>query len=231
MMKTFLKGSLAVCLALVFTASALAGRIQHSLDIPIPGTDPVASGPGLGLVAVPAVITGTANNDNVPGLAPDNNIVVPLKRFDNLDYIDIEFTVSNTGGVTEYFVSESIDNNTGIDWSGYRMQLGFGTGGAFVKSVAGDGLDFDDPTYDTPPTSTGLPTVITGMTSGDEDELFFTGGTHGAGLQIYQFRIDVPDISRAGGTFTLRQIPIPEPATVGLACIALVGLGLRRVRG
>ena len=57
---------------------------------------------------------------------------VPLKRFDFNDYIDIEFLVVPSQGVTEYIVSEFVDNNTGLDWSSYHMQLGFGVGGGFT---------------------------------------------------------------------------------------------------
>jgi hypothetical protein len=222
-------GKLFVCAlaaVLLMTASSVAGTIN---SVPTP----TASGPGLGLVAVPAVVTVLANNDNVPSVGVlDNNIVVPVKRFDNADYIDIVFTVTPSGGVTEYAVTEFVDNNTGIPWSSYTMQLGTGFGPGFVKSTAGDGLDFDDPSYDTPPMSTAMPTVITGMTSGDEDELVFTGANQGPGAQLYRFRIDVPDLSTlpAFGTFTLRQIPtpIPEPTAIALAGFALAGFGWYR---
>jgi hypothetical protein len=230
MMKIHTKCLLGAALMVaVFTAPASAGIITDPLSTPA-GPAPVASGPGLGLVAVPVILTGTPNNDNVPAIGVlDNNIVVPLKRFDNPDYIDIIFTVAPSGAVTEYSVSESIDNNTGINWSAYRMQLGFGFGPGFTLSPAGDGLDFDFPTFDLPPTSTAMPIVVS-----SEDELLFTGGIHSAGLQLYDFRIDVPDLSTLPdfGSFTLRQIPVPvpEPSTVVLAGLTLVGLCWSRRR-
>src|SRR4051794_23492222 len=89
---------------------------------------PVASGPGLGLVSVPAIVTANPNNDNqVGGGNDDNNIVIPLKRFDANDYIDLLFTTTPSRGSTEYKVTEFVDNNTGLNWSKYTMQLGFGT--------------------------------------------------------------------------------------------------------
>jgi hypothetical protein len=188
----------------------------------------VPSGPGLGFVSVPAIFTLTPNNDNVPAPAvPDNNIVVPLKRFDFNDYIDIEFVVVPTGGVTEYQVTEFVDNNTGTDWSEYRMQLGFGVGPGFVVGPPADGLDFDAPTFDTPPTSGALPVVV----PLSEDELSFSGGIHGGGAQPYMFRIDVPDGPLGVTyTFTLRQFPtpVPEPSTAVLVALAVVGLLRRR---
>jgi hypothetical protein len=213
----------AAVLSPFLSTSAFGGTIQAT---PLP----VASGPGLGFATVAAVVTVQANNDNVPspnGL--DNNIVVPLKRFDFPGYIDIQFTVLPSDGVTEYQISEFIDNNTGLAWSSYQMQLGFGTGANFVLSGLNDGLDFDYPDYDTPPSSAAFPTVLTP----DEDQLVFTGGVHDAGAQPYNVRVDVPNLAgRAGPTFTLRQYPttadIPEPTTLALVSVALPYLSCRR---
>ncbi|MCI0335204.1 MAG: PEP-CTERM sorting domain-containing protein [Planctomycetes bacterium] len=203
------------------------GSVSAGTIIPVPA--PVASGPGLGFVAVPAIITLTPGNDNVPApMVPDNNIVVPLKRFDFNGYIDLVFTVMPSASVTEYSVTEFVDNNTGLAWIGYNMYLGFGTGAGFVLSAPGDGLDFDFPTYDTPPVSGAFPVVGTP----DPDTLLFSGGVHGSGAQTYTVRIDVPDLSPIGtlGTFTLRQIPvpIPEPSALVLAGLSVVGLALYR---
>lgn len=185
------------------------------------------TGPGVGLVSVPVVVTAIANNDNV-GLL-NNNITVAVKRFDQLGYIDIQFEYVNSGGVTEYELFEAVDNNTGSPWSRYQMQLGHGVGNSFTPSLGGDGLDFDDPDLDPAPTSTAFTTVATA-----EDQLTFSGGLHAAGLQTYRVRIDVPDAATpgAGGTFTLRQIPtpIPEPATAALSILAAAGILARRWR-
>jgi hypothetical protein len=187
----------------------------------------------LGTVAVPAIITVQANNDNVPDLDPnklDNNIFVPIKRFDHLGYIDLEFFVAPSDGVTEYSVFESVDNNTGVNWSSYQMQLGYGLGANFVKSLAGDGLDFDAPDYDLPPTSSAMPLVATP----DEDTLIFSGAVQSSGAESYEFRIDVPDVPTAifFSRFTLRQIPlpVPEPGTAVLFGIALSGMMAFRLR-
>lgn len=228
----------AALVAAVLTSSAAAGVITHSLAVP-PGPDPVASGPGLGLVSVPIVITQTPNNDNQTGgeLLTDNNIDVNIKRFDFNDFIDIEFSVRPSGilggftDVTEYRVVESVDNATGLPWVGYRMQLGFGTGANFTPAGGAFGLDFDTPDKDAPPSSTAM-TVV----SHTNDEIVFSG-FHGAGMQLYSFRIDVPDLFNTDdpllGAFTLRQIPvpIPEPSAVVLAGLAMIGLAWQRRRG
>jgi hypothetical protein len=216
--------ALLLIVATFWTASASAGTIASS-------PAPVAGGPGLGTVSVPAIVTVQPNNDNVPDPNRlDNNIFVPIKRFDHLGYIDIEFFVSPSDGVTEYQVFESVDNNTGVNWSSYRMELGYGLGAGFIKSLPGDGLDFDDPDYDLPPTSSVMPLVGTP----DEDTLVFSGAVQGSGAESYQFRIDVPDVPTADffSRFTLRQIPqpVPEPSTVVLVGIALSGLMAFRSR-
>ena len=180
------------------------------------------SGAGLGFVSIPVISTPSEGNDNQPG-GPgfDANIVVPIKRFDQTGIIDIEFNVrgSDPEGTTEYLFFESVDNNTGIDWSGYVMELGIGIGDNFV-ATGGDGLDFDAPDYDPAFASSAFSNIVFA-----EDILTFSSGVHSSGSEIYQIRIDVPDGIQ---TFTLRQypIPVPEPGTMVLAAFALVGVAV-----
>jgi hypothetical protein len=181
------------------------------------------TGPGMGTVSVPVILTVNQNNDNQAGGGPlDNNITIPVKRFDKADIIDIVFQVVPTQGVTEYKVVEAISNNTSSNWSSYFMQLGFGFGPGFNPSPAGDGLDFDAPFYDTPPVSSAFAAVVP-----TEDLLLFTNGIHlVTGLENYQFRIDVPDLTGVAGvplTFTLRQTPVPEPSTLVLLGMMVIG--------
>jgi hypothetical protein len=176
-------------------------------------------GPGLGDVTIAGIITISPSNDEQPGgPGGDNNVTVPFKRFDNVGYIDIVFDVSDTNGVTEYLFTESVDNNTFVNWSRYIMQLGFETGDNFRPSAPGDGLSFDAPEFNTSPTSTVFATVVT-----SEDVLVFENGIHDLAQQVYTFRIDVPDGIRS---FTIRQTPVavPEPGTLLLAAVAAVGM-------
>src|SRR3954467_5281325 len=91
---------------MLFVATAKGGQIAST-------PAPTASGPGLG-VATFVVSTSSPNNDDAPGSGGDNNLIAPLKRFDSTGFIDIEMTVTPTQGVSEYLVSEFVDNNTGI---------------------------------------------------------------------------------------------------------------------
>src|SRR3954449_13223870 len=98
-----MKAVLAAVITLYLSGSVFGGTIQAT-------PAPVASGPGLGFASVAAVVTAQANNDNVPNAnLTDSNIVVPLKRFDFPNFIDIQFSVAASDGVTEYQISEFVD--------------------------------------------------------------------------------------------------------------------------
>lgn len=172
---------------------------------------------------------GDPNNDNFVGASP-NEIRILQKDYTGIGPIDIEFTVMPSGGTTEYSFTEGVQNSSGVDWSSYCMQLGFGTGADFVPSAAGDGLDFDAPDFDSP-FSLGpyagapFPTVIV-----TEDLIDASGGIQPdlAYAEPFLFTIDVPD---GITSFTLRQLPkaVPEPAA-GLMTISFFGFGALRRR-
>jgi MYXO-CTERM domain-containing protein len=188
---------------------------------------------GIASVASTTIFPPTApNNDNVAGPSP-NDVFVTQKNYFGIGPVDLVFTVSNTGGVTEYQFREGVFNNTGLDWGAYHLELGFGTGTAFEKSTAGDGLDFDAPDYDSVfnfnPGPGIFPTV-----SVTTDDVYASGGVMPwltfAGY--FRFAVDVPD----GITeFTIRQspVPVPEPSTVTIAALGVVvlaGFARRRRR-
>lgn len=146
------------------------------------------------------------NNDDVAGPSP-NEIFVLQKNYMAIGPVDIVFDVIASGGTTEYAVIEGVSNSTGIDWNGYRLELGFGVGDDFVKSTSGDGLSFDAPDYNSP-FDMGLffPDVVV-----SEHDVTASGGIHPAAAYMGDiiFHIDVPD---GITSFTLRQAPLPVPA-------------------
>ena len=187
------------------------------------------NGPGLGGNPAPAPPNippgGAANNDDPPGKSAKtvNNI---LKTFFNTDPIDMIFNVTNSGGTTEYFFDENVLNKSGVAWTDFHFELGFGTfpaaGGPdqFVTSGIGDFLDFDCPLPANPaPAASAFanPPVHRCNT------LDWSGGAgipnNGAGT--FSFSVDVPDAAQIpsaahrkdgqgkviGYSFTLRQYP------------------------
>ncbi len=163
------------------------------------------------------------NNDDVVGPSP-NGVFVTQKNYVGIGPVDLQFDVSDTGGVTEYLITEGVANNTGLDWSSYHIELGFGHEAGYVKSTLGDGLDFDAPDYNSTfffnPSPGFFPTY-----SVSEDDVYATGGVmpNSTFAGYFQFTIDVPD---GITSFTIRQspIPAPEPSTWALACIGCIAL-------
>ncbi len=163
------------------------------------------------------------NNDNVVGASP-NGILVTQKDFFGVNGVaDIVFSVIDSGGTTEYAVTEGVNNSSGVDWDQYRIELGFGEGALFVPSTPLDGLDFDTPDEDSPFDFSAFfstPTLV------GEDVILATGGLFpylAFTTPLFQFSIDVPD---GIDSFTLRQIPIAVPEPVSASLMAMLGLGV-----
>jgi hypothetical protein len=180
---------------------------------------------GLNPIAAPVA----PNNDNNAGPSP-NVVFVHQKHYVGIGPVDIEFTVVPSSGVTEYAFVEGVQNDTGIPWTDYHIQLGFGMGAAFMPSPPGDGLDFDAPDYDSPFSFAPFTTVVVG-----EDDVDAYGGVIPSPMFVspFVFHVDVPDGITA---FTVRQYPttdfVPEPATLLLTpALAPLALLPRRKRG
>ena len=161
------------------------------------------------------------NNDNVVGLSP-NDAWITQKNYVGIGPVDLVFTVANSGATTEYAFREGVFNNTGIPWTGYHLELGFGHDLTYTKSPSGDDLDFDDPSYDSPLNFNPAPFTFFPTATATEDDIFAGGGVM---LPLtfagdFRFTVDVPD---GITSFTIRQSPIgvPEP---GCAAMLMIGL-------
>lgn len=212
-------GSLTLA-AVVLSAAADAGQITG-----FSWTSGIASVAGV-FINPPS----DPNNDNVAGPSP-NEIRILQKDYTGVGPIDIEFTVIDSGGVTEYAFTEGVQNSSGVDWGSYCMQLGFGVGADFVESTPDDGLDFDAPDFDSPFTFDpwgGAPFPVVTVT---EDLIDASGGVMPdfSYAEPFVFHIDVPD---GITSFTLRQLPkeVPEPFAASLAALTLLGLVVARGR-
>ncbi|MEM8864502.1 MAG: choice-of-anchor F family protein [Planctomycetota bacterium] len=183
---------------------------------------------GIGSVAGEIIVSPSSpGNDDIAGPSP-NVMVIEQKAYDDIGPVDLEFTVVDNDGTTEYRFREGVNNGTGVDWTGYRLELGFGVGADFTPSPSGDELDFDAPDYN----SVADFTLFFATTIENEDVLLATDGLMPAGafsFPPFEFTVDVPNgIER----FTIRQTPIPEripePATGLLVIIGGTCLLRRR---
>jgi hypothetical protein len=180
------------------------------------------------------------NNDNTGGDSP--NVVASNHFLFNTLPLDFEFKVEDSDGTTEYRFTPSFlnINFTGLTWTQFSFELGFGTGAGFVRSGALDGLDFD---YGDPSAFSPMFPVV----EHKEDSLFFSGGSIGSiKPAAFFFAVDVPDGLKGynpydSSRFTVRitpngapapdPTPVPEPGTmmlIGTGVAALVAKSRKR---
>ena len=214
--------ALATMLFLAHGTTARAGIITSASDVNLPGFSTGSVGP---IGANPA-----PNNDNAA--AQSANTIPYSIFFNSPGFAEVEYVVANSGGTTEYFISQNlIVNNSGVAWAGFRFELGFGTGSDFVRAPSGIALDFDLPGADPAPFSS----VFTNVNH-QANVITWGGGTVPfIGPVAFRLSIDVPDGLDAWGPaglnrFTLRQTPltaetvIPEPSSILLSAAAALAL-------
>jgi hypothetical protein len=194
--------------------------------------------------ATPSLVTTYAlNNDNVTDYTNSNRITLPsdeglvLTAFgpSTFEPMDVVFDLQPSGGSTEYFLQGEFANLTGVSWSGFRLQIGRGTGANFVPIGDVVSPEVQPPRFDLQldpaPTASKFATVAT-----SPYEIVWSNGTMEPGFgSVFlglSFSIDTPDdLLPSGGatSFTLRQtpIPVPEPSTFALGAL---GICLHRKR-
>lgn len=184
------------------------------------------------------------NNDNAALPSPNTIATGGFGVFLNtggFGILDYEFNLADSGGTTEYFFTTSVINNTGIVWTDFHFQLGFGTGADFVPVGPGFGLDFDTPEGDPPPTSTVFPVLNhqPNLVEWSGATVNYLGGGAGPFSVAFSLSIDIPDGLAAlhpqgVNRFTLRSFPtaqqVPEPMTAALVGLGLAGATVRRGR-
>lgn len=147
--------------------------------------------------------------------------------------LDLVFQLAPSGGTTKYRTHLLVKNLTQSNWTGYRFELGFGTGENFIKSSLTDLLDFSTPTVQGQElpgrfiSETDQPIfsgVVVGNITNPSKRLdtidhrsnslqFFEGLIAPKDLSGFNFSLDIPD-GLPNNQFTLRQIPIAESQSI-----------------
>ncbi len=135
--------------------------------------------------------------------------------------IDLVFTVSQTGGTSEYDVIADLQLEPGNHWPGVMLMLGTGTGGDFTAFTGAGTPDFDTPTRNSvSPISNDM-----AVTTHDAHLIMIEPAAWSMPVSFLSlnFSLDIPDVDH----FTIRHMPIPEPTTLLLAVAGLTTVGRR----
>jgi hypothetical protein len=170
-------------------------------------TDITASGPGLGSFSFSPIDQDTRSIDMT-------------KIFDSVNPITLTFTVEHgTGPANPYTISESIVNNTHIDWNDFHFQI--------IEPPKANGTVFTSFNQST------LSGFALDGTSGPRN-LDFTGLLVNGGLATASFDLSPfdPGANNPSVTFEIIQTPsvVPEPSTWAMLIAGVIGVAgmLRR---
>jgi hypothetical protein len=220
-----------------FTQASQA-RVVDSISPP--------TGAGLGDVLCPQVQTPVEtpvpNNDNSLTASPNQILNFPglsctPKTFQAIAPIDTQLFVVPSDGTTEYFLTETVVNNTNSTWNGFSFSIGFSTGDTFAppelilispgQAIPVFDINGSSSTSDPQPTSSEFAQLL----QDGSNRIDWSGGAVAPGESVdFTFSVDVPDDEGGNNfydSFTIRQAPIAEPipepdSTLGL--VAILGI-------
>lgn len=179
------------------------------------------------VIIIPDDITVVPNNDDLTGLNnPNNNTEHDLGIRWLVYYEDCwssnEYDIENSGGTTEYLLSETVTNSTGIDWIGYNFELYLNPNySGFIPSGPDDGFDFDAPVAFADPIPTSSTSLSLNHTS---DGLYWSGLIPDGSTVTFSYSIDIPD-SLGVDTIYIREFPsvsTPVPIPKAMPWIPLL---------
>jgi hypothetical protein len=145
----------------------------------------------------------------------------------DLGPFDIELSIGFPG---VFAIDKSVLNDTGVAWTRFVLELGTGTGAAFVLSPPGDGLGFDG-SLDNRDASGAFPDAEV-----EEDRITFTGllppGETARFIAFVETDTPTPLVTiRQRAVAALTGAPLLSSPSIALLAVGLAALAALRLRG